>query len=150
MVRLLPLRQPGMLCLARLLWVSITAAAAAGHDLDSGSESPTAGSARPADPVPAGADSEDTDAGALECGSAQAPSDPRGAACPRPDGLGYRAGQCHECDCCPRCWSCAELRHYECARRNNLTTHQLHAEHGATPPPSPRARARALHWRTRL
>ena len=36
------------------------------------------------------------------------------------DGLGYRDGRCNECDCCPSCWSCAELYHYECAERNGL------------------------------
>lgn len=37
---------------------------------------------------------------------------------------GYRDGKCHECDCCPSCWSCVELysEHYRCAERNGLKT----------------------------
>lgn len=41
-------------------------------------------------------------------------------------GLGYRDGRCEECDCCPSCWTCVELHHYECAERNGLAV-QLHA-----------------------
>lgn len=35
-------------------------------------------------------------------------------------GVGYRSGLCEDCDCCPECWSCAELLHYDCARQNGL------------------------------
>lgn len=40
-----------------------------------------------------------------------------------PDRPGYRSGQCHCCDCCPRTWSSVELysEHYRCAARNGLT-----------------------------
>jgi hypothetical protein len=36
------------------------------------------------------------------------------------DLVGYRDGQCRECDCCPACWTCVELHAYRCAERNGL------------------------------
>ena len=40
---------------------------------------------------------------------------------------GYREGRCSECDCCPRCWSCAELLHYPCRERNGIRTKVVEA-----------------------
>lgn len=46
-----------------------------------------------------------------------------------PGGTGYRSGNCHCCDNCPRNWSAAELYsvHYRCAERNGLkvTQHKI-------------------------
>jgi hypothetical protein len=46
-------------------------------------------------------------------------------------GLGYRDGRCNECDCCPGCWSCVELHHYECAERNGLSVYVHTVDLGA-------------------
>ena len=49
----------------------------------------------------------------------------------RCDALAYRDGLCSDCNCCPKCWSCVELRAYGCAESNGLRIEEKVLDHGS-------------------